>query len=136
MSKGAEQALKDRAHKWLRGEQARGRLWYFKVHGSRFQRKGVPDFIICVGGVLFAPELKDERERAEPAQKRQIELIRKAGGIAGVIRSLESLKIAVGRIEIGNLDGARLCFSDERAEASKESYTESGKLQFLNKKRL
>lgn len=113
MSKGPEQKLKDDAHDWLLSQQRIARLWFFKVHGSRFQRVGLPDYIICVKGLLIAPELKSQAGRASIAQRRQIALIRAAGGIAGPCRSLDVLQAAVAAVERGQLNEAQALLADK-----------------------
>lgn len=67
----------------------------FKVHGSGFQKSGIPDLIGCINGRFTGLEVKDPKNKSYGATKLQlfvIELIKKAGGIAGVVTSLEEAK--------------------------------------------
>lgn len=72
--------------------------WIFKVHGNPYQLAGVPDLLVCVAGLLIGMEVKDPkpgeslqhaRERATPNQRKQIRDINAAGGMAGVVISVE-----------------------------------------------
>lgn len=67
----------------------------FKVHGSGFQKRGIPDLIGCINGRFTGLEIKDPKNKSYGATKLQlwvIGLIKKAGGIAGVVTSLEEAK--------------------------------------------
>lgn len=45
--------------------------------------RGTPDFLICIGGYFVALELKrDGRQKPEPLQKRKLDMVRRAGGLA------------------------------------------------------
>lgn len=81
--------------------------WTFKVHGSPYQRAGVPDLLVCVHGSLFGFEVKhqkpDESEqhargRATLLQRNEIRDIRQAGGYAAVILSPEEALEAIQEI--------------------------------------
>lgn len=70
--------------------------WCFKVHGSPTQTVGTPDLLICVEGLLIAAEVKHRKPgesiehaygRATPVQLAQIEVLRRAGAVAGVVIS-------------------------------------------------
>ena len=63
--------------------------WFLKVHGGPFQRPGVPDILVCLNGFFYAFEVKRPGEKATPTQEREIEAIRKAGGLAVVVTSVE-----------------------------------------------
>lgn len=86
--------------------------WVFKVVGSPYQMSGVPDILLCVEGRLFGIEVKRQRageshraatERTTLGQRRQIQQIRAAGGVAGVVLSVEEALdlIASGLAEAG-----------------------------------
>lgn len=83
--------------------------WCHKVHGSPLQTVGTPDLLIVVEGRMVAAEVKHQKPgesrehalgRATPAQLRQIELLREAGAVAGVVLSsgevLEMIDSALG----------------------------------------
>lgn len=86
--------------------------WIFNVHGGPMQMVGVPDLIICVEGKLVGAEVKFQRPgeseqhargRASASQISQIEQIRRAGGVAGVVLSVEeALSLVRAALEIEN----------------------------------
>lgn len=53
---------------------------------------GIPDLIICANGRFIVAELKGEGGVVSKIQTVTLERIRKAGGLATVVRSLEELK--------------------------------------------
>jgi len=72
--------------------------WCFKVHGSPTQTIGTPDLLIVVQGRMIAAEVKHQKpgesrehalSRATAVQRRQIEVLRKAGAVADVVLSAE-----------------------------------------------
>ena len=69
--------------------------WCFKVHGSPYQRAGVPDLLCCHKGRFYAFEVKRPGERATPIQAHELEQIRAAGGEAAVVTSVEDVRIFV-----------------------------------------
>lgn len=60
------------------------RGWYFKVWGGGFQKEGIPDLILNVNGFFLGVELKSERGRPSPIQKKNVSMINRSGGI-GII---------------------------------------------------
>lgn len=64
----------------------------FKTHGGAYQKVGIPDLIGCVKGRFIGLEVKDPKNKSYGATKLQlyiISLIKKAGGISGVVTSPE-----------------------------------------------
>lgn len=112
-----EIALQDRAQKHLRDMRARGEpVWWFKVHGNKFQRRGVGDLIICYHGRFLHVELKQsEKEQPEPAQIHQRNEVRRAGGVAEVVGSMEQF--------IHLLTGVEMLSPDQREEIVRASLT-------------
>jgi hypothetical protein len=93
---GTEHALRRKCSLWLTGEMRQYRLWFIKLSGSRFQRVGAPDYVICVAGKFLAVELKADDETVSLAQARELNSISKAGsGATYVCRSLEALQDAI-----------------------------------------
>lgn len=84
----SEKAIVDAIVKWLRMQGA----WVVKTHGSAFGHAGIPDLLVCWKGRFFAFEVKNENGKASDFQLRQIRLIRQAGGVAHVVRSLDEVK--------------------------------------------
>lgn len=67
-------------------------IWFTKVSDRYIT--GVPDIIGCISGHFFAFELKRKTGRASKLQEYNINLIRKVGGTACVIRTVkEALEI-------------------------------------------
>lgn len=69
-----------------------GGLFFFKEHGGLYGTAGVPDIICCYKGLFIAFEVKAESGKATALQDATIQRIRKAGGIAEVVRSVEEVK--------------------------------------------
>ena len=70
-------------------------VWY-KIHIGPYQERGIPDIVGCHNGRFIAIEIKtpENKDGTTKYQRRQIELIIRAGGKAGVITNLEgALKI-------------------------------------------
>ena len=65
-------------------------IWYVKI-SDRFI-SGIPDIFVCHQGRFMAFELKSGKGVVSKIQQATIRNIRKAGGFAEVIRSLEELK--------------------------------------------
>lgn len=78
--------------------EKRPEAWIFHPVGGPFQTPGIPDLLICIDGMLIGMELKfahpgesdkHARNRATPQQRRQIAAINDAGGMAGVVISVD-----------------------------------------------
>ena len=71
-------------------------IYVRKIAGSAHQHSGLPDLWIVVDGKLIACEVKMPRENggkdATPLQKREIDMLRKAGATAKVVRSWEDVE--------------------------------------------
>jgi len=85
----AEGALKNRITQWLKGHPD---TWFIKVHGSAYGRAGCPDIIICHKGRFIGAELKAGRNKPTKLQIHEMEQIEQAGGLAGVVRSIDDLE--------------------------------------------
>lgn len=71
--------------------------WVFKVHGSPYQRAGVPDLLVGYKGQLYALEVKRPGQRLSAIQTKIIEEIRASGCIAGRVESIEEAEEMVTR---------------------------------------
>jgi len=81
--------------KILEALRERGGYW-IKVHGSPFQRRGIPDIIGCYCGRFYAFEVKVDPEAydATELQQKNITDITKERGVACIVCSTEeALKI-------------------------------------------
>lgn len=63
-------------------------LFVFKVWGSEHMMAGLPDLIGCYKGTFFAFETKTAEGKASRRQEYVMGLIKRAGGIVAVVRSV------------------------------------------------
>jgi hypothetical protein len=64
--------------------------YWVKIHGSPYQRAGLPDIIGCINGLFFGLEVKMPGEELEPLQDLEIKAIRTKGkGYATHVTSVE-----------------------------------------------
>lgn len=81
-----------------------------KIHGSGYARAGVSDLLICLDGVFVAAEAKAPEsyggsvERAvergpSEKQKAYIEVVKKAGGVAGAFADLDGFMALLAEAE-------------------------------------
>ena len=71
--------------------------WCLKVHGSPYQRAGVPDLLCCHKGLFYAFEVKSPGERATPIQAHELQQVQTAGGTATVVTSVEDVQSLMER---------------------------------------
>ena len=73
-----------------------GAYHFFPLMGG-FGRAGVPDIIGCYNGCFFAIECKAGNNKTTALQNRELEKIRKAGGVAIIINeeNLDYVKAAI-----------------------------------------
>ncbi len=60
-------------------------VYYFFPATAGYGRSGVPDIICCVGGHFLAIECKAGTNKPTALQVRELESIRKSGGVAIVV---------------------------------------------------
>lgn len=72
-------------------------VWYFMPVQNGMGMMGVPDFIICWKGRLFAVECKapGKRNTVTALQERNINAINQQGGLAVVVTSIEEFISAI-----------------------------------------
>jgi len=88
MSDGPEKKIENQIKSYLDSIGA----WYLKVHGSAFQKAGVPDVIGVVNSLFFGIEVKKPGGRVSALQIANIKLINQAGGQAFVAYSVDEVK--------------------------------------------
>ena len=71
----------------------------WKEHGGQYGTAGIPDIIVCHRGHFIALEAKVGKNQPTKLQSATIEQIRKAGGTAVVVRSIEDVKAALAETE-------------------------------------
>jgi Holliday junction resolvase len=84
-----ERAVIARIEKYLR---ARGAWW---IKSTGVSKVGCPDLICCIDGMFVALEVKREKNGPYGATRKQeyeIEQIKRAGGCAGVVSSVEEVQ--------------------------------------------
>lgn len=72
--------------------------YWRKIHGSTMQRAGIPDIYGCVLGHTFGFETKMPGEKPSAIQLHEMDLIRRAGGTASVIYSLDDALMLVASV--------------------------------------
>lgn len=80
MAATPEKRVKDKVVGILKDEGA----YYFFPATHGYGRSGVPDIVACVNGRFLAIECKAGKNKPTALQVREIESIRKAGGVAVV----------------------------------------------------
>lgn len=86
-----ERTLTQRVARYLRQQPD---IWELKVHGGRYQRHGIPDFLLCVRGLFVAIELKapDGNHPVSRLQALNLSRIRDAGGLTAVATSVDEVR--------------------------------------------
>lgn len=87
-----ESAIKKKILENLRKYYPQG-VW-FKIHGSPYQERGIPDVIGSLDGKFIAFEIKRPDEYRPPTayQQMQIDRINQSGGLASVVTSWVEVK--------------------------------------------
>ena len=70
-------------------------VFVWKEHGSPYGTSGVPDIICCYKGRFLGLEAKLPRGRLTALQKRVLEKINRAGGVARRVESVEDVKAII-----------------------------------------
>jgi Holliday junction resolvase len=76
-----EAKVKKKVKEFLRGVGA----YYAMPQGTGMSSSGVPDFLVCKGGLFYGIECKANGNKPTALQNKNLEDIRKAGGIALVV---------------------------------------------------
>lgn len=67
----------------------------WKEHGGMYGTAGIPDIIACVDGRFYGFEVKTETGKATGLQEATIRKIRRAGGVAVIVRSVEDVRAII-----------------------------------------
>lgn len=67
-------------------------VWSVKLHGSIYQRAGLPDQLVVVAGRACFFEVKAPKGVVRAIQKHTLEMLRKVGAVAEVVRSVEEVR--------------------------------------------
>lgn len=76
-----------------------GDVFFWKEHGGPYGTSGVPDIICCYKGCFLGLEVKLPSGRLTELQKRAIEKINCAGGIACRVESVDDVKRVIARVD-------------------------------------
>lgn len=79
-------------------------VFFWKEHGSVYGTNGVPDIICCYKGRFLSLECKLPGGRLTELQKRTIEKINRAGGVACRVESVEDVKHVIARVDLERRD--------------------------------
>ena len=79
-------------------------VFFWKEHGSVYGTNGVPDIICCYKGHFLGLECKLPGGRLTKLQKRAIEKINRAGGVACRVESAEDVKRVIERVDLERSD--------------------------------
>lgn len=79
-------------------------VFFWKEHGSVYGTNGVPDIICCYKGRFLGLECKLPGGRLTELQKRTIEKINRAGGVACRVESVEDVKRVIERVDLERRD--------------------------------
>lgn len=79
-------------------------VFFWKEHGSVYGTNGVPDIICCYKGRFLGLECKLPGGRLTKLQKRTIEKINRAGGVACRVESVEDVKRMIARVDLERSD--------------------------------
>lgn len=74
-------------------------VFFWKEHGGSYGTSGVPDIICCYKGRFLGLEVKLPSGRLTELQKRTIDKINRAGGVACRVESVEDVRAVIARID-------------------------------------
>jgi len=86
-----ENYLQSKVIKWLNNTY-KDDIVVYNIHGNSFQKKGIPDLLICYKGRFIALELKQENGRLSEIQKYRIQKLINAGAVVEVPRTLKDVQ--------------------------------------------
>ena len=79
-------------------------VFFWKEHGGALGTSGIPDIICCYRGRFLGLEAKLPGGRLTALQKRALEKINRAGGVACRVESVEDAKRVIERVELERRD--------------------------------
>ena len=66
--------------------------FFWKEHGGQYGTAGIPDIIVCYKGRFYGLEAKIGSNKPTRLQAATLDQIKKAGGVAEVVRSVDDVK--------------------------------------------
>lgn len=89
-----EKSIENKIKTYLRSKGA----YCVKYHGNKFSQVGVADLLVCYKGRFLAIEIKNDTGKTSPLQDANIEMVKQAGGISFVARSVKDVKDVIDKI--------------------------------------
>lgn len=74
-------------------------VFFWKEHGGPYSSAGIPDIICCYKGRFLGLEVKLPSGKLTELQKRAIEKINSAGGIACRVESVDDVRAVIAQID-------------------------------------
>lgn len=75
-------------------------VWYAKIHGSMYQKAGIPDIIACIDGKFVGIEVKRPGGIVSSLQQFNIDEIHRSGAVAFVAYSVEDVRQQLDALRI------------------------------------
>lgn len=98
MSKKLEKHIENQIKRYL--DSLGSCTWHMKVHGSMYQKAGVPDILACINGKFVGIEVKRPGGIVAPLQDWVMYEIRRAGGVAFVAYSVDDVKKQLRQLHV------------------------------------
>ena len=76
-----------------------GDIFFWKEHGGPYGTSGIPDIICCYKGRLLGLEAKLPGGKLTELQKRTLDKINAAGGIARRVQSVDDVKVIIAQAD-------------------------------------
>lgn len=90
-----EKNIENKIKSYLKSKGA----YCIKYHGNQFSQVGVADLLVCYKGRFLAIEIKNETGKTSPLQEANILMVKRAGGISFVARSVEDVERIIEDID-------------------------------------
>lgn len=74
-------------------------VFFWKEHGGPYGTSGIPDIIICYKGRFIGMECKLPGGRLTELQKRALDKINRAGGIAQRVESVDDARAIIRQVD-------------------------------------
>ena len=74
-------------------------IFFWKEHGGPYSTSGIPDIICCYKGRVLGLEAKLPGGKLTELQKRALDKINAAGGIARRVQSVDDVKVIIAQAD-------------------------------------
>lgn len=89
-----EKNIENKIKSYLKSKGA----YYVKYHGNQFSQVGVADILACYKGRFIAIEVKNETGKPSPLQLANQKMVKDAGGISLIARSVKEVADEIDKI--------------------------------------